>query len=1175
MIKRSKKIAALLIAAMMLTTSSANVFATDDISASDLEKIQMGAEEILKMKRQADGELYRQQMGLTDKTEDEAIEEAQMKEYSPDETVRIIVELKEAPAKNEKENKLKGKDLKKAQGKVKKDIESKGIKGKYRHEYTIGVNGFSMETEYKNIKEIKNLPEVAAVSIAKVYDYEMTSSKDMVNAQKTWEKYGLEGEGMVIAVIDTGIDYNHQDMKLTEEGKKEARLTKANLQDKFAQTEAIEEVYFTDKVPTGYDWADQDNDPMSAKSSHGTHVAGTIGANGDEKNNGVVGIAPGAQIISEKVFSDKYPGAYDDDIIAGIQHAVQMGADVINMSLGSPAGSVNETDNPEQKAIRNAVEQGTLVVVAGGNDYYSALNGHPYPQARLPFAENPDIGVVGTPGVSPYAIQVASYENDQYRVNKMILSNKEGIGYKKQNTKDIVDQLGANKQYELVYVGKGTKEDYNKVDVKGRIAVLYTDVQYGTYSSYQFEAARKGAVGVIFRGPEEMQDYPSVYCSEYSIPLVTTGYEDGNKLMEKLKAGEKLSVAFTNDGIWVENPEAETMSDFSSWGAPENLDFKPEISAPGGKIYSTVQGNKYDVYSGTSMATPHVAGGAALVLQSLIESGEVRSMETALKAKLMLMNTSKIIYDETSTENTPYSPRKQGAGLMQIDKAIASPAYIYDRNASLEKAGAVALKEIEGNKAKFNLTLQALNGKNVPKELNYDVYIDVLTDETVVKDYDNNFDGTIDRTVEALTMKSMKVNGAEVKVNGKKITDTEGALINLKKGKKAELNFEIDFSKATNLNENAFVEGFVRLVPRGNSEIPELVMPYMGFYGDWTAPKNIDAPAHKEDERFLGYTALWDQIGQTPLGYDPVTGKFYEERIAVSPKSMIYGPYASFTAFRNLKEVELYVEDNNENRVKYITNFDEYTGEPWKFRKNLLLYRDYGYIMEYDVWDMTDENNNIVQDGDYKFVIKSTLDYEGAEPQFVKLPLKVDSVAPQVSNVQITEENGKYKISWDADDGEDGCGYAGAILYIDGQYEPRFDGVDKYFITDKKPEGVVVMAFDYAYNVRYEVAGTPIINSEMLIGYWYVSGYEVNYEKPARIYAFANKKVDWNIIIKDVSGNVVDSTTIENKDALYGVEWYPEKGLADGEYFVNLEAWDDYGFKVTTESQSINVLNNQ
>ncbi|MEG2018651.1 MAG: S8 family serine peptidase, partial [Clostridium sp.] len=458
MLRKSKRVIALIATAMLLASNTSNSFATE-INNNDLDSTGKSIQEIFNQK------ITVEEVGKQPGIYEDALKNTELK-HSPDEKVRLIVELKTAPAKDVKENKVKGNEFKKAHDKVKKDIESKGIKGKYRHDYTMGINGFSLETEYKNLKEIKTMPDVSRVTVARTFDYEMTSSKEMVEAQQTWEKLGIQGEGMVVAVVDTGVDYGHQDMTLTEEGKKQARLTQSNLSGKLSDTE-INDTYYTDKVPTGYDWADMDNDVLPGNSSHGTHCAGIIGANGDEDNDGVVGVAPGVQIIAEKVFSDSHGGAYEDDIVAGIQHAVEMGADVINLSLGASAGDVDQTANPEQKAIQNAVEQGTMVVVAGGNDYYSTINSIAYAQAKLPYASNPDIGVVGTPGVEPYALQVASYENDNIRVNKATLSDGKAFGFKKQKTDDIVIRLG-NQQYELVDCGRGTAAELANLNLTGK-----------------------------------------------------------------------------------------------------------------------------------------------------------------------------------------------------------------------------------------------------------------------------------------------------------------------------------------------------------------------------------------------------------------------------------------------------------------------------------------------------------------------------------------------------------------------------------------------------------------------------------------------------------------------------------------------------------------------------------
>src|SRR5690625_3753584 len=138
-----------------------------------------------------------------------------------------------------------------------------------------------------------------------------------------------------------------------------------------------------------------------------------------------------------------------------------------------------------------------------------------------------------------------------------------------------------------------------------------------------------------------MEDFPTFNLSEYSIPAASTSEKVGKEIIEELEKGQQISFRLA-DGEWLENPDKNDMSDFSSIGAPHTLDFKPEISAPGGNIYSTSLENDYELMSGTSMASPNVAGGSALVLQSLYEKGLDQTEDAALQAKIALMNTSRI-----------------------------------------------------------------------------------------------------------------------------------------------------------------------------------------------------------------------------------------------------------------------------------------------------------------------------------------------------------------------------------------------------------------------------------------------------------------------------------------------------------------------------------------------------
>ncbi|PAE42517.1 S8 family serine peptidase [Bacillus sp. 7884-1] len=1159
------------LATMLLTsTGFAEGIGTNPVPAPSVEEIvKQGQKIFLDEQRQA-AEAAADKFGYKNLKKD-----GLAKPYQPNEKVRLIVEVEQPDTVGESKQNKKAK-FKQKQDHVIAQISKTKSAAKVKNRFYESFNGFSIETEFSNLKEIQATPGVTNVHIARTFQPSMGASKELVQAQKVWEEYGYEGEGLLVAIVDSGIDYSHQDMKLTEKGKEKQKWSQEGIEGKLAETE-VSEVWYNDKVPTGYDWADKDTDVIPRGqngSSHGMHVAGTVGANGDEANDGVQGVAPGVQLLAEKVFSDNGGGAFEDDIIAGIEHAVTMGADVINMSLGSDAGYVGEENDPIQKSIREATEQGTLVVVAGGNSSYSTKN-NLLKSAENPYAENPDIGTVGEPSVSPYALSVASYENTKIHMNTLAEENGLQLPYQDQTQYNfkLSRVLEMGKSYELVYVGEGKTADFVGKDVTDKIVVAKPKQPYATYTYVQNEAKKKGAKAVILVPPSDMADYPYVYLSSFFIPAATTSKEAGDALIAKLTSGQSVKMKMSK-GKYIDNPDKNTISDFSSYGAPHTLDFKPEISAPGGSIYSTVTGNEYEIMSGTSMATPHVAGGSALLLQALYEKGLSHSKETALKAKIALMNTSQLILDPRTNNDVPYSPRVQGSGLMQIQNAIKTPVLVTSDKTPLERAGAVALKEITSNNAHFKLNVEALQNLEV-KDLEYSVYVDVLTDNTETKEFDLDNDGTLD-SKEYLTLTSKLVQGASVLVNGEKVTHTEGKTLKIKPGQ--EKNLDIQISLPASLKQGTFVEGYVRLVPTGknsDSAVP-ITVPYMGFYGKWDQAKNLD-PAAWDKDAFLGYTVLWNDEpfseGTFPLGFDPRKGTFNTDRIVISPNTIYPGVFPTFTTLRNLEKTEMYVEDQNGQLVQYLGDFSEYTGKPWKFRKNVMAYEDYmngGYL-----WDVKDKNGQVVKDGSYNYVIKTTLDYKNAKPQEVKLPVKVDSVAPVVSDIQVQPKDDQYEISFKAVDNENGSGFYGAIIWYNGKYMPLVQGQTSVLVKEE-PKSVVVLGSDVALNHGYTVWGDPsYINDEMLVSWFSVyPNKDVNASTPAGINAFANNRVNWTINIKDESGKVVDSIVVENEHEIH-LQWKPEADLPNGTYTVSAEVENKQGFKVTTSPQSVTVLQKQ
>ncbi|MCS0542945.1 S8 family serine peptidase, partial [Aeromonas veronii] len=230
-------------------------------------------------------------------------------------------------------------------------------------------------------------------------EVEMKYSKELVQAQEAWREYNFKGEGMVVGIIDSGIDPSHKDMILTDSST--AKLTQDEVDSDISEFD-LPGQFWNEKVPYGWNYMDNNEDILDDDvdtGMHGMHVAGTVAANGDEETGGIKGVAPEAQLLALRVFGEGVPSTYGDIYIKAIDDALKLGADVLNMSLGSTAGFV-DADSPEQQAVKRAVDNGVVMSISAGN---SALFADGY---FYPYASNPDYGVVGSPSVSYDSISV-------------------------------------------------------------------------------------------------------------------------------------------------------------------------------------------------------------------------------------------------------------------------------------------------------------------------------------------------------------------------------------------------------------------------------------------------------------------------------------------------------------------------------------------------------------------------------------------------------------------------------------------------------------------------------------------------------------------------------------------------------------------------------------------------
>ncbi|MFJ7685014.1 S8 family serine peptidase [Peribacillus butanolivorans] len=603
------------------------------------------------------------------------------------ELVKVIVEFNQAPAKIEvMKQAAKGKKLSSANANEKVEKAHKDFK---QHVQSLksqkNVTNYKVE-DVKIIREYKNaingvamtLPGVAVKDllqsgvVKRVFkDYEvkveppvktkeaiepkMADSIPQIGVDKLHAE-NITGKGIKVGVLDTGIDYNHPDLKEAYKG--------------------------------GYDFVDNDADPMETTyedwikegkptvpgymyyTNHGSHVAGTIAA--QKKNNvdyAVKGVAPEVDLYAYRVLGP-WGGGYTEGILAGIDKAIEDGMDVINMSLGA---QTNDPLYATSVAVNNAMLSGLVTVVAAGN-------------------AGPNEKTLGSPGTAALGISVGASDasmsipafNGSASTEKF--ENMQLLG------KDFSDRLEElqGKSLPIVFAGLGKATDFAGKDVRGKIALI----QRGelAFDEKIKNAKNAGAKSVIVYNNVDGQIPAYLGEAVGLIPSFRLSKADG----ERLKGlGEG---SFTFETLNNTKTEGDHLADFSSRGPVNgNYDIKPDVVAPGVSIFSTTPefindpqdginyGNAYVRMSGTSMATPHVAGAAALILQEHPEY-------TPFDVKAALMNTS----NDLKGNNSVY---EVGAGRIDAYQAVHTDTSIkvWDKTKNIENGNVVEIDEQTGS----------------------------------------------------------------------------------------------------------------------------------------------------------------------------------------------------------------------------------------------------------------------------------------------------------------------------------------------------------------------------------------------------------------------------------------------------------------------------------------------
>ena len=676
------------------------------------------------------------------------------------------------------------------------------------------------------VGEVYNVSETKLVN-NKVDYYEETGIFDSSD-------FAYDGSGMVVAVLDTGLDYTHSAFSVSNFTSDKLGLTKDEVAALLTKTEAYkrypgltaDDLYLNDKVPFAFDYSDNDPDVYSIHNNHGTHVSGIIVG----KDDTITGVAPNAQLVSMKIFSDTYDSAYSSWILAALEDCAILGVDVINMSLGTACGFSRETDEAFINTVYDKLrELGVSVVVAASNSYNSSFGSEK--NGNLPLTSNPDVGTVGSPSTYPGSLSVASIKGVKtpYMLNGdqiiYFIEASNSASKEKDFFADILKDGQTSMEIEYVVIpGVGRPVDYTGLDMTGKIALVRRGST--TFEEKATAAQKAGAAGVIIYN--NVAGDIKMNAGRTTIPLCSISQDDGERLAAQ--GGGTLKIA-------ADQKSGPFMSDFSSWGPTPSLEIKPEITAHGGDILSAVTGGTYDRLSGTSMASPNMAGVVALMRQYVIEAfPSIANDSVAISAMVnrLLMSTADIIYNQTGL---PYAVRKQGAGLANLTSASTTTAYImtYDReDGSLMEKSKIELGDDPSKTGVYTLNFSVNNFGTTALSYNLSTY--VLT-EGVSETLTHKGETTV--TQEGYILEGAKIT---VKVGGATINDS---VINVPAGKVVDVSVEIALSDAdkaymdSSFENGMYVEGFVVLDAVTGTEV-DLSVPYLAFYGDWNKAPIFD-----------------------------------------------------------------------------------------------------------------------------------------------------------------------------------------------------------------------------------------------------------------------------------------------------------------------------------------------
>ena len=901
-----------------------------------------------------------------------------------------------------------------------------GASAQVEHEYDNVLTGFALKAPAGALDAIRRAPGVRAAFLEReghVNDGATLDAEGGLEASQNGgqdpanlsaqlmmrtDQVAQKGEGKVIAVIDTGVDTTHQAFTGALAGT--PALTPQKVAALSSQLgEGKTGVYISQKFPFAYDYADSDNDasPREGGSGfHGTHVAGIAAGNADK----IIGTAPDAQVIVAKVTRSEDDALLDSALLASLDDMLILHPDVINLSLGWTAGMDNEADTVYATVYKKLQDAGITVNAAAGNAFSTGYGNNS--GKGLPYASDPDSSVIDEPATYSSVVAVASVENALIR-NAFTVNGKD-IGYQRSrgmNGEKVAyfSDLPAG-TYEYVDAGFASEEDVAALKEKypdglaGKIALVSRGKM--TYQKKVENLYDLHPAGILVYNNVSVGSLIIMNLTTQDLPAAFISQADGQAMLDAPE--HTLSIA---EGQVLPQSSIYEASEFSSWGVSPDLRLKPEIAAPGGNVFSSIPNGAYEQTSGTSMATPQMAGISAIVLQRVQSDPLFASMSARQQADVvqnLIMGTARPLTDAAQTTGALYSPRKQGAGL--VDALAATTSSVYPTVVGAPEQSRPKADLGDGTKGwHFDVTLHNLSGTAATYELSSQALSEIV-DGGFFTEHSSDWRG----------------HGVEIAYSGAASASAEGATVTVPASGEATVGIDItpgsEFASyvADNTPNGTFLDGFVRFTSKTDGQ-PDLAVPYLGFYGDWGKAPIFDALASVGGAHTRASDIVNGQTGAS-LGYNPLvkaadrTGDPNPQRYVISRSTASGAPtileprtgtlrsvHSLTSTYTNEAGETVFSVTNHQNwKSVYLTSTEENT---W-----VEAYH------ESTAFDTNAEKFAQMPDGAYTLRIAASNDGPSRAEQSISYNFRLDTKAPVISDLVYSGKDEGFVVTFDVTD---------------------------------------------------------------------------------------------------------------------------------------------------------------